>query len=160
MSSFKSAIKLFIVLIILVAAATISIVYYPWVFSKRVKGEIMGVERVTESTAILSARVTDAQMHSYSILIRGEDGKLFTTSSEDAQWQVAKVGYCVEARLFRNPPWAINKANTFFNARILELSLCKGRAAPTYDNPVVPAPAEAPAAAPAEPTAPPAVPGQ
>lgn len=147
MNSFRSALKLFIVLIVLIGLGTFAVTNYAWVFSKRIKGEILGVERVTELTATLGSRVTDAQLHSYSILIRGEDGVLYTSSSEDSQWQVAKVGYCVDALLYRNPPWALDKANTFFNARIKELKDCPGKASA----PPVPTESAAPPAAPAPP---------
>jgi hypothetical protein len=126
MKSFTSAMKILVVFLILASVAYFCVAYYSWVFSKRVKGEIVGVERVTESTAILSSRVTEAQMHLYSILIRGSDGQLYTTSSEDSRWQVAKVGFCVEALLYRYPPWNVERANAFFNAQIIQLSDCPG----------------------------------
>ena len=103
---------------------------YSWVFAKRVTGKIIEVERVTSANAILSPRVTEEQLHSYAILIQGDDGKLYTASSEDRKWQVAKKGYCVETLLYRYPPWDFNKANTFFNARLDELKICPGETAP------------------------------
>lgn len=148
MKSFKAALKILVLILVLGLIAIVVVTNYAWVFSKRVKGEIVTVERVTESTAVLSNRVTDAQMHTYSILIRSEDGKLYTTSSEDSQWQVAKAGFCVEALLYRNPPWNLDKANTFFNARILQLNDCPGKtalAAPVESTPA-PTPTETPPA--------------
>lgn len=139
----KSAVKLLIVILLTAGALWFVIDNWAWVFSKRVKGEIMNVERVTEQTAILGSRVTNAQMHTYSILIQGEDGRMYTSASEDSQWQVAKKGFCVEALLYRYPPWRLSLAGNFFNARLIELSQCKGKAQ---------APEEA---APAESTTPP-----
>lgn len=135
MASFRSAIKLIVVVTLVGAAIAFVIMNWAWVFSKKVKGEIINVERVTDPAMIMSARTTEAQIHSYSILIQAEDGKLYTASSEDRQWQVAKKGYCVEARLYRYPPWRLSLANTFFNARLLELSVCPGKSVPPAAEP-------------------------
>src|SRR5690606_7245703 len=105
MGSFKFAVKLIVGLVVVAGILVFVITNWSWVFSKRVKGEILNVERVTDPAMIMSARTTEAQIHSYSILIQGEDGKLYTSSSEDRQWQVAKKGFCVEALLYRYPPW-------------------------------------------------------
>jgi len=125
----KTAVKLLIGILIVAVAVWFVVDNYSWVFSKRVKGEIINVERVTEQTAILGNRATEAQMHTYSILIQGDDGRMYTSSSEDSQWQVAKKGYCVEALLYRYPPWRLSLAGNFFNARLVELSQCKSKSA-------------------------------
>lgn len=125
----KKFVKTVIVLGILVGAVIFVITNWSWVFSKRVKGEIIEVERVTAPTAIFG-RATEAQIHSYSVLIKAEDGKLYSASSEDRQWAVAKKGYCVEALLFRYPPWEFNHGNTYFNARLEQLEICPGGALP------------------------------
>ena len=128
MAQFKSALKILVGLGILALVGLFVVTNYSWVFSKRIRGEILNVERVTEQTAILGNRTTEAQLHTYSILIQGEDGRMYTSSSEDSQWQVAKKGYCVEALLYRYPPWRLSLANTFFNARLSELYNCKTKA--------------------------------
>lgn len=130
MGKIKGALKLLIGTTLLLVIGIFVITNWSWVFSKRVKGEILNVERVTDPQAIISSRTTQEQLHSYSILIKGEDGKLYTSSSEDRQWQVAKKGFCVEARLYRYPPWRLSLANTFYNARLLELSMCAGKPLP------------------------------
>jgi hypothetical protein len=145
MKNMMTAIKILLVIAILTGAGIFVVNNWAWVFSKTVEGEIINVERVTEPTAILSARISDAQIHSYSILIKDKEGKLYTTSSEDPQWQIAKPGYCVRALLYRNPPWELNKAITFFNARIKELSECQG------GKPVTPVQPSAPEGQPALP---------
>ena len=127
MKHIQLVIRYFLIFGFLMGVGVFLVKYYPWVFSKRVKGEIMDVQRVTNPTAIISGKVTDAQIHSYSVLIKAEDGKLYTASSEDRQWQVASKGYCVEALLYRYPPWDLEKAGTFFNARIMELKECPGK---------------------------------
>lgn len=139
MKPFKTAIKILVLIVVLAGAGIFIVQNWSWVFSKRIKGEVLSVERVTQQTAILGSRVTDAQMHTYSILIQGEDGRLYTSSSSDSQWQVVKKGYCVEALLYRYPPWRLSLANTFFNARILELRNCKGK-----DGEILPLPEEPP----------------
>lgn len=147
MNKMKSAFRLLIVFLILAGAGSFVIAKWSWVFAKKVKGEIVGVERVTQPTAILSARATEAQIHSYSVLIKGEDGKLYTASSEDRQWQVAKPGYCVEALLYVYPPWDLDRAGTYFNARLVELSECAGKpisAQPERAQPMDVSPVDAP----------------
>lgn len=148
MKPMMSFVKILIVVVFLVATGTVLVNYWSFIFAKTVKGEIVNVERVTDPSAIISSRATPEQLYSYSVLIQGEDGKLYTSSSEDRQWQVAKKGYCVKARLYIYPPWDLEKGNTYFNARLLELSVCPGK----------PAPSDVPAAS--EPTTPPAAPSE
>jgi hypothetical protein len=120
----------FILGLLLIAGGIFVFTNYSWVFAKRVRGRILNVERVMDPNAILSAKVTEEQMHSYAILIQADDGKLYTSSSDDRKWQVAKKGYCVDALLYVYPPWNLEKANGYFNARLDELSLCPGETAP------------------------------
>jgi hypothetical protein len=123
-----------------VAIFTFVIINWSWVFAKRVHGEIINVERVTNPTAILG-KTTDQQIHSYAILIQNEaDGLLYTASSDDRQWQVAEKGYCVDATLYVYPPWNLEKSGTYFNARINQLSKCAGKSTPSA-NPSPPTPA-------------------
>ena len=121
-----------VLLVVIVAVITIFVVQnYSWVFSKRIKGEVIEIERVTEPTAILSNRVTEEQIHSYAMAIRDEHGEIHTASGEDRQWSVVKKGYCVEAMFYRYPPWDLARAGTFFNARVLSMRDCgKGGGAP------------------------------
>lgn len=133
MRGFRLFVRWLIVAAVIGGAGAFVINNYSWVFAKKVKGRILNVERVTDPNAILSARTTEAQMHSYAILIQGDDGRLYTSSSDDRQWQVAKKGYCVVALLYRYPPWNLRRANTFYNARLDELSLCPGETAPPAD---------------------------
>lgn len=135
--------RILLLVMVAIGAVAFVILRYDWVFAKTVKGRLLNVERVMDPNAIISSRVTPEQMHSYAILIQGDDGKLYTTSSDDRRWQVAKKGYCVTALLYRYPPWELDKANGFFNARLDELSLCPGETEP-------------PPIAPSEPASPPA----
>lgn len=124
MNNLKTAAKLLIILVVIVGIGIFVVTNYAWVFSKVVTGEVLNVERVTDPQAVITSRVTPGQMHSYSILIKDESGKMYATSSEDYQWQVIKKGFCVKARLYRYPPWRLSLANTFYNARILDPSAC------------------------------------
>jgi len=130
MKSLRSFARWLLLAVLIVGGTVFVFTNWSWVFAKKVRGRIVNVERVTDPSAIISSRTTDAQLHSYAILIQGQDGKLYASSSEDRKWQVAKVGYCVEALLYRYPPWDLDKANGFFNARLDEISVCPGETAP------------------------------
>lgn len=136
----KSFVKYLILAALVVGALAFVVANYSWVFAKRVHGRIINVERVTDPNAIISGRVTEAQMHTYAILIQGEDGRLYTANSDNPRWEVAKKGYCVDTLLYRYPPWQLERANTFFNARLDELSLCPGESTPPTNDPAPPAP--------------------
>lgn len=129
MAAFKSIVGWFIVLLLICGAIAFVVVNYSWVFAKRVRGEIMDVQRVTNPTAILG-RATEEQIHSYAVLIKADDGKFYTASSDDRQWQVARKGYCVDALLYVYPPWDLEKSGTYFNARLNNIMLCPGKSAP------------------------------
>lgn len=119
--------KILISVVAIAAAGTFFINYYSWIFAKTVSGKIVDVQRITDPTAIIGgSRLTAEQLHAYSILIEGEDGKMYTASSEDRQWQVAAKGLCVKALLYRYPFWDLEKSGTFFNARVKEISRCPG----------------------------------
>lgn len=162
MKQVKSFVWLLLAVVVLVGGGAFMVSNYSWVFSKRVKGKILAVKRVTEPTAILGSKITAEQLHSYSVLIQGDDGELHQASSEDRQWEVATAGYCAEALFYRYPFWDLKNAGTFFNARLLKLVMCDGQAVPAnpagqppavdgLKEPAVPAPG---AGAPTPPAAP------
>lgn len=132
-------------LFIVVLAVFFVITNYSWVFSKRIKGEVIEIERVMEPTAILGSRIKDDQIHSFAVAIRDDKGEIHTASGTDQQWSVAKKGYCIDALFYRYPPWDLDKGGTFFNARVLSMSDCKkvdtqnsAPAAPAADSSAVP----------------------
>lgn len=135
----KSFVKVLVGIVVVGAMAGFVISNWSWVFAKKIHGKILDVQRVTNPNAIITSRASDAQIHSFAVLIQGDDNVLYTASSEDHQWQVAQKGYCVSALLYRYPPWDFERANTYFNARLEQLEICKGESAP---------PQAAPAAAP------------
>lgn len=128
--------KLFLTIFILgiigvIGGGFVAIKWYPYVFAKRVRGEILRVEKVAPEGAIITTgNVTKkeglpAQLFSFAIAIRDGKGEIHTTASEDRQWAVAETGQCVEAKFFRYPFWEFDKANTFFGARLERLFDCK-----------------------------------
>jgi hypothetical protein len=154
MKSVKGFLKGLVAILVLIGIAVVVITNWSWVFSKRITGKVVDVERVQTST-IMGNRATDEQMFSYAVMIQGDDGKIYSSSSEDRKWQVVKKGYCVDALLYRYPPWELSQANTFFNARLKEVMVCPGETSlPTGD----PAPAPATSPMPAPPQAPAATP--
>jgi hypothetical protein len=122
-------IKILVFVLLLVGVAALVAMNYSWVFSKRVVGQVVDVQRVTDPTAVFGSRATEQQMYSYSVLLQGDDGVLYTASSEDRQWQVVKKGYCIEALLYRYPPWELDRAGTFYNARVKKVTVCPGQTA-------------------------------
>ncbi len=114
--------------VVLALGGFISIKYYSYVFAKRVRGQIMRVEKVAPEGAIItSGRDTQlpSQLFSFAVAIRDDKGEIHTASSEDRQWAVAEVGQCVEAKFFPFPFWQFDKANTYFGARLERLFDCK-----------------------------------
>jgi hypothetical protein len=140
----KNAVMLLVVFVILVSVGFFVVSNWGYVFSKVVVGEVLNVERVTDPQAIITSRVTREQMHLYSILLHNQsDGKMYAATSEDPQWQSIKKGFCIEARLYRYPPWRLSLANTYYNARILDPSACPAKL-PSGDQVEPPADEKAP----------------
>ena len=129
-----------IIIAVLAGLAALVLGNYSYVFSKTVHGEIIGVKRVTQPTAVLGggALQSDA-LFSFAVAVKAEDGEIFTASSEDRQWAVAEVGYCVDARFFPYPPWDLKSSGTYFNARLIKLIDCNGKSAKS-DAPPTPTP--------------------
>jgi hypothetical protein len=119
------------VLLILVAllgiAAFVCIKFYEFVFAKTISGEIVKVERVNQNQSLITGGnrpVPAEQLFSFGVAIRGTGGEIHTASSEDRQWSVAQPGQCAEARFFPYPPWDLQAAGTYHNARLLKLYDC------------------------------------
>lgn len=108
-----------------ILAIYICITQYSFVFAKSVVGEIVAVEKVVENMAIIGGRPIDpTQIFSYAVAIRMKDGEIVTSSSEDRQWSLAQKGQCAEAKFYPYPPWDLEKAGTFHNARMTRLFDC------------------------------------
>jgi hypothetical protein len=118
---------LFAVLILIIASALYGVFrWYPFVFSKTVTGEIVGVERVSQPQAIVASggAIPASQIFSFAIAVKTPQGEIFTASSEDRQWAVAQKGQCSEVKLFPYAPWDLEKAGTYYGARLLKLFDC------------------------------------
>jgi hypothetical protein len=100
--------------------------YYSYIFSRKVIGKVVGVERVTDPTALIGgpATVSAINMFSFAVAIQTANGEIVTASTEDRQWAVVHAGQCAEADYFPYPPWRLDKAGTYFGARLLKLTAC------------------------------------
>ncbi len=108
--------------------------YWSYLFAITVSGEVLNIERVDASTAILGTRSTkDKDLFSFAIAIKQLDGEIFTGSSEDRQWAIVENGQCVDAKFYPYPPWQLNKSGTYFNVRLKKLRDCAPK-----DNPETP----------------------
>ena len=118
------------ILAFLVLAVYVSVRYYSFLFSKDFAGQVDAVERVTEVTAILGARpLPGSELYSYSVSLLLPSGEHVTATSEDRQWAVVRKGQCVQAKFYPYPPWELDKAGTYFNARLLKLADCQSEVA-------------------------------
>ena len=111
---------------IVLAAGYTAVRYYSFLFSKNFAGQVDAVERVTEVTAIVGSRpLPSSELYSYSVSLLLPNGEHVTSTSEDRQWAVVRKGQCVQAKFYPYPPWELDKAGTFFNARLLKLADCQ-----------------------------------
>jgi hypothetical protein len=104
--------------------------FYPNIFAKTIVGEIVGVDRVVTPMTLLTQgnQPPPAQIFSFAVAIRDEkSGEIFTASSEDRQWAVVEKGFCAKAKFLVYPPWALDKAGTYYGARLLRLYDCKNK---------------------------------
>jgi hypothetical protein len=126
--SFNKRMRFFKIALLVVAFILVGFIlinYYSYIFAKTVKGEIVEVERVTDPTTIVGSQMTPGQLYSFAVAIRADDGEIFTASSEDRQWAVAKKGFCAVAKFYPYPFWQLDSAGTYHNARLIELRDCK-----------------------------------
>lgn len=105
--------------------------WYSYIFAQTITGEIIGVERVTQPSAVISAggAIPAAQIFSFAVAVKTSGGEIFTASTEDRQWAVAQKGQCAEVKFFPYAPWDLDKAGTFHGARLLKLMECGGKSA-------------------------------
>lgn len=108
----------------IIAAAIVIYIFgfnWPFVFKKRIIGEIVAVERVNDALIVAgSNQPINSQVFSFSVGIKDmKTGEIHMSSSEDRQWAAVQKGNCVVAAYFPYPPWMLSKANTNHNARLL-----------------------------------------
>jgi hypothetical protein len=105
--------------------------FYPYIFAKTIKGQIEKVERVQVNVALMQGsseggggNKMSPDLFSFAVAIRTPDGEVFTASAEDRQWAAVSPGLCVTAKFFPYPPWKLDKAGTYYGARLLESRVC------------------------------------
>lgn len=123
----KRAVQILMGLLTLFLAGYVLVAYYGFIFAKTVSGKVIGVERVTDPTAIIAPAgqaINPALMYSFAVAIQSEKGEIVTGSTEDRQWAVVKAGQCAEAKFFPYPPWNLQKADTYHDVRLVRLFNC------------------------------------
>jgi hypothetical protein len=100
--------------------------WYPYIFARTVKGRIVKVGRVDLPAIVTQGNAPlNWQMFSFAVAIQEhEGGEIVTASSEDRQWEVVQPGLCAEVKVFPYPPWNLDKAGTYYGARLLTLNEC------------------------------------
>lgn len=107
---------------------------YSFVFSKTIEGRIIGVDRITQPTMITSGQLSPEALFSFAIAIEDETTKrVYTASSEDRQWGVAKYCKRAKVRFYPYPFWNFEKSGTYYNARVEELFECRTAAESAED---------------------------
>lgn len=115
--------KWFVVLLTLSVLVWIFIFNWSFVFKKKIVGEVVAVERVVGTMAIVTSSqgAINPQAFSFSVGIKDRfSGEIYMASSEDRKWAAVNKGNCVIAAYFPYPPWRIiDKGMTDHNARLL-----------------------------------------
>ena len=127
MNTFKKIRNISLAVLFFGFVGFVLIEYYSYIFSRKVIGVITAVEKVSTPMAMVTVGGGDPspQIFSYAVGIKDQtSGEIITSSTEDRQWTVAHPGQCVEARLYPYPPWQMDKAGTYHNARLLKLTDC------------------------------------
>lgn len=125
MKSLKSLIVVLIGAFVILLASGLFIQHYSWLFAKRIRGQVIEIE----SSAVPSTQTTNGSSETapttvFTVLIEASDGKMYTSTTTDEQWKVVRKGYCAQVLLYRYPPWDLERAGTFFNARLRQLYRC------------------------------------
>ena len=122
-----------IVVCVLICVVAIVINFYGYIFSRNVEGIVENIEKVQLNVALMQTTggtgEISPQMYSYSVGIKEKSGEIVTASAEDRQWGVPVKGQCLLANYYPYPPWELNKAGTYHNARLLKLWECGSEAA-------------------------------
>lgn len=124
MKNFLNLLKKFsIVTLIGIVLVWIFVFNWSFVFKKKVVGEVVAVERVMGSMAIITQdqNAINPQAFSFSVGIKDKtSGEIHMASSEDRKWAAVTRGNCVVAAFFPYPPWrTFDKGMTDHNARLL-----------------------------------------
>jgi hypothetical protein len=124
----KRFLWLVILILVLIGAGYSSVRYYGFIFAKTIKGKIVKVEKVSPVGTLITGggSVPAEQLFSFAVAIKADNSdEIHTASSEDRQWAVAQIGQCAEAKFFPYAPWELDKAGTYYGARLLRLFDCQ-----------------------------------
>ncbi len=125
-SFFKKFTYTLIFLLVIGGGTYVMVNYYYLIFAKTVVGKVIKVSRVNDTIAVMgNGGPPNSAVYSFAVAIKTADGTIFTSSTEDRQWAAVSDGNCVEAKLYPYPPWNFEKADTFFNARLIHMMDCK-----------------------------------
>jgi len=116
-----------IILAVLAGGGLFFFNYYSYIFARRVKGEIISIERIQLNVSLIQQQGGEdlnPQLFSFAVAIKEPSGEIVTSSAEDRQWAVATVGHCADALFYPYPPWNLMKSGTYHNARLDHLSEC------------------------------------
>lgn len=121
-----------LLLIGVLAAGFIFVEYYPFIFSRKVSGVLVSIERIQLNVSLMqnaSDEKVNPSLFSFALAIREDSGEIVAASAEDRQWAAAIKGNCIEAVFYPYPPWKVMKSGTYFNARMDRMSVCPEKAA-------------------------------
>jgi len=145
----KNTVRAVAISLVVLAVIAGVILNYSFLFSKKVIGPIVEIDRVAPQDMILNSRQPDPLLvHTFAIAIKDQSGDIFTASTTDERWAIARRGFCVEARFWPYPPWDFARFGTYQNAQLLQLRDCKSMNLPDLIS------AAMPVATPAAPSAP------
>lgn len=107
----------------LLVLGSIYIVFYSYIHQRRVIGPVNGVNQLFDNIAYMAgSKNPSPQIYSAAVAVKDKSTQeIVTGSTEDRQWGVVKEGQCVEAVFFPYPPWNLQKAGTYYNARVIKL---------------------------------------
>lgn len=119
------AVRRLILTLALFGIVYLAVLNYSFVFARQVKGEILDVAGDVQPTTVIAGTPNSTiRAYSFAVSIKEPSGEIVIASSEDRQWAVAKKGFCVEAKFYPYPPWNLEKAGTYYNARLVKLMEC------------------------------------
>jgi hypothetical protein len=118
-----SKIRLLAIALLLVLAGVITLMNYSFIFAQHIVGEIVDVKQIDQTPVLLGGgQIPTSQRYTFAVAVKnGNTGEIFTASTEDRQWAVAKTGQCAIAEFYPYPFWDLEKRGTFHKARLTKL---------------------------------------
>ena len=116
-----------LLVVLLVAVVGIAILFgivggaaYKYLYAENVTAKVTEIQNIQPSAVVADAGV----VFSSALMLTTKEGQMISTSSEDRQWFVVKQGQCVRAKLFKYAPWDLDKAGTYYGARMISIIPC------------------------------------